>query len=54
MKKYIIPTAETMALRAEHAVLDSSEIPMGGTTGSFDTRAQSSWNDEDWDCDVDE
>lgn len=53
MKKYVIPTAETMLLRAEHAVLTASEIPMGGETGHFDTRAQNGWTD-DWEESSDE
>ena len=35
-----------MLLHAEHAVLTASEIPMGGETGHFDTRAQSEWEEE--------
>ena len=46
MKKYIVPIVETMHLRTEHAVLTASEIPMGGETGHFDTRAQNDWEDE--------
>ena len=46
MKRYTIPTAETMILRAEHAVLTASEIPFGGETGHFDTRAQECWENE--------
>ena len=46
MKRYTIPTAETMILRAEHAVLTASEIPFGAETGHFDTRAQECWEDE--------
>lgn len=53
MKKYVIPTAETMLLRAEHAVLTASEIPMGGETGHFDTRAHNGWTD-DWEESSDE
>ena len=51
MKRYTIPTAETMHLRTEHAVLTASEIPFGGETGHFDTRAQNDWAEE-WDDDV--
>ena len=40
-----------MHLRTEHAVLTASEIPFGGETGSFDTRAQNDWAEE-WDDDV--
>ena len=46
MKRYTIPIVETMHLRTEHAVLTASEIPFGGETGSFDTRAQECWEDE--------
>ena len=35
-----------MHLRTEHAVLTASEIPFGGETGHFDTRAQNEWADE--------
>ena len=45
MRQYTIPTAETMLLSAEHAVLTASEIPMGGETGHFDTRTQNDWTD---------
>ena len=53
MRQYTIPTAETMLLRAEHAVLTASEIPMGGETGHFDTHAQYGWTD-DWEEGLDE
>ena len=53
MRQYTIPTAETMLLRAEHAVLTASEIPMGGETGHFDTRTQNDWTDG-WDEGTDE
>ena len=45
MRRYTIPTAETMLLRTEHAVLTASEIPMGGETGHFDTRTRNDWTD---------
>ena len=35
-----------MHLRTEHAVLTASEIPFGGETGHFDSRAQNDWADE--------
>ena len=38
MKRYVIPTSETMALRTEHALLQTS-IPTGdGTADHYDTR----------------
>ena len=46
MKKYIATIVETMHLRTKHAVLTASEIPFGGETGHFDTRAQNEWADE--------
>ncbi len=47
MKKYIIPEAELASMTSERAFLGgASEIPMGGETGSFDTRAQYDWTDE--------
>ena len=46
MKRYTIPIVETMHLRTEHAVLTASEIPFGGETGHFDSRAQNDWADE--------
>ena len=45
MKRYTIPIVETMHLRPEHAVVTASEIPFGGETGHFDTRAQNEWED---------
>lgn len=53
MKRYTIPTAETLLFRAEHAVLTASEIPMGGETGHFDTRAQYD-SEAEWVEDADE
>ena len=48
MKKYIIPEAELASMTSERTFLGgASEIPFGGETGSFDTRAQDSWAD-DW------
>lgn len=48
MKKYIIPEAELASMTSERAFLGgASEIPFGGETGEFDTRAQDSWAD-DW------
>ena len=47
MRPYIIPETETMSLHGRYAVLDSSEIPVGGGTDEFDTRVQNSWTD-DW------
>lgn len=52
MHTYVIPQAELVSMTAEHAVLTASEIPMGGETGHFDTRAQNGWTD-DW-TDADE
>ena len=46
MASYIIPQTELVSMTAEHAVLTASEIPMGGETGHFDTRAQECWEDE--------
>ena len=47
MKKYIIPQAELTTISAERSFLGgASEIPMGGETGHFDTRAQCNWDDE--------
>ena len=46
MHTYVIPQAELVSMTAEHAVLTASEIPMGGETGHFDTRAQYDWADE--------
>lgn len=37
----------------EHAVLDASEIPIGGETGHFDTRSHNDWAD-DWSENTDE
>ena len=51
MISYIIPQTELVSMTAEHAVLTASEIPMGGETGHFDTRAQYDWTD-DWDGDA--
>ncbi|MCQ2292722.1 MAG: hypothetical protein MJZ54_01620 [Bacteroidaceae bacterium] len=48
MKKYIIPEAELASMTSERAFLGgASEIPFGGETGSFDTRAQYMWEEED-------
>ena len=47
MKKYIIPEAERASMTSERAFLGgASEIPFGGETGSFDTRAQNMWEED--------
>lgn len=47
MKKYITPEAELTSMASERAFLGgASEIPFGGETGHFDTRAQECWEDE--------
>lgn len=52
MKKYIIPESERTSMTSERAFLGgASEIPFGGETGHFDTRAQNDWAEE-WDDDV--
>ncbi|MCQ2292597.1 MAG: hypothetical protein MJZ54_00985 [Bacteroidaceae bacterium] len=52
MKKYIIPEAELASMTSERAFLGgASEIPFGGETGEFDTRAQYVWMD-DWEDDA--
>ena len=54
MKKYIIPQAELAAMTSERAFLGgASEIPFGGETGHFVSRAQGDWADE-WCEDADE
>ena len=53
MHTYVIPQAELVSMTAEHAVLTASEIPMGGETGHFDTRAHNDWTD-DWEESSDE
>lgn len=48
MKKYIIPQADLASMASERFFLGgASEIPFGGETGSFDTHAQTDW-DEEW------
>ena len=52
MKKYITPEAERASMTSERAFLGgASEIPFGGETGEFDTRAQYVWMD-DWEDDA--
>ena len=52
MKKYITPEAELASMTFERAFLGgASEIPFGGETGEFDTRAQYVWMD-DWEDDA--
>ena len=47
MKKYITPEAELTSMASERAFLGgASEIPFGGETGEFDTRAQNLWEED--------
>lgn len=53
MRRYISPNTEITHLFTEHSLLDTSTMPIGGTTDHFDTHRQDLWFSE-WDDKVEQ